>query len=59
MVVRVVPYISVLVIHGLERSILFGTSLVETTYIVRVGDITFAYLSCSQGSEEASAFIRP
>ena len=36
----------------------FGTSLVETTYIVRVGYMICAYFTCSQDSEEASDFIR-
>ena len=44
MVLRVVLYIYVLVVHGLRRSMRFGTSLVETTYIVRVGYMICAYL---------------
>ena len=60
MILRIVLYISMLVVHGLGRSMRSGTSLVETTciYIVRVGYIICPYLSCSQGSEETSAFIR-
>ena len=59
MVLGVVSYIPVLVVHGLGRSMRFSASLVQTTYVMRVGYITCAYLSCSQDSEEASAFIRP
>ena len=33
MVLRVVLYISMLVVHGLRRSMRFGTSVVETTCV--------------------------